>query len=838
MVLSRRDLMQGAAAGGLLLGFPGLAAPFEASAAPAARPLLDRVGEVCARLAPKGWRSLLLAVSRGTLDIGAPDLAEALARPIADLDRTVPGFADFAPGLAVRGIEPGSPARSLLYHALASAEVLTDGEGRSLGAFPALAEIEAVEDYVYGVRPPTLDRLREIAGDNALGVVVLAVDYRAATGSVHGRHADLCFSRTGIARMGTVDPFYDARARQFTPADPKRPFVFRTVPQRFAPYIAMQVTGADSRLFGPRDTVSGDDERSFWVPLHKLFGGPECIEGLDLSVTLGSHLVNEKLKHMHLFLREQGYPTDWTGKALEQYPFVIRGERIASLLPPPRHGSGVLGPRPAPFANRARFRDQWLSFNVSSDLVGDPGILYFSSVQLIPGSLETEPTYLEGTAPDNDRRAPEYVNIRHRLNPDGSLDDLNLDPDMDRIIREGGYRAQHYIDFAGDGSVAVRCPQLEAEIDTFKPAFCSVAPPDFFPLVNQRDLVAWWREKVPAAVRAALWAVPPRPLSEFRFAGDIRLPSGFDIYDDTLTAVVGQPAPGEPVPRQLDADARGRYSGLPDSAAGVTDPGWEVSQGLVYNEPGLPLQRYMQSYSLGTPFLEDVKLCAALGSYWPAAAPDGTRTFTPLKDAPGFPYPWPTVVPLTDAEIGMEPVPGLGHVPWDGIRGPRLETVGGREAVVYQDIDRADYITTMDRLSAHLTARVDLAETKARVLAMESVYWSLGIHDPEFVTRFGDRAVIEILKAKSAWAVLSFRTAGPADPDLVAAQQATGGRLTGPHRYRVVIYRPGAETRHPTDIQKVVVQIEERVLAFTDGAAVLLSRDGGPWRLDRSMPTS
>ncbi|MBT2541080.1 twin-arginine translocation signal domain-containing protein [Streptomyces sp. ISL-44] len=492
MVLSRRDLMQGAAAGGLLLGFPGLAAPFEASAAPAARPLLDRVGEVCARLAPKGWGSLLLAVSRGTLDIGAPDLAEALARPIADLDRTVPGFADFAPGPAARGIEPGSPARSLLYHALASAEVLTDGEGRSLGAFPTLAEIEAVEDYVYGVRPPTLDRLREIAGDNALGVVVFAVDYRAATGSVHGRHADLCFSRTGIARMGTVDPFYDARARQFTPADPKRPFVFRTVPQRFAPYIAMQVTGADGRLFGPRDTVSGDDERSFWVPLHKLFDGPECIEGLDLSVTLGSHLVNEKLKHMHLFLREQGYPTDWTGKALEQYPFVIRGERIASLLPPPRHGSGVLGPRPAPFANRARFRDQWLSFNVSSDLVGDPGILYFSSVQLIPGSLETEPTYLEGTAPDNDRRAPEYVNIRHRLNPDGSLDDLNLDPDMDRIIREGGYRAQHYIDFAGDGSVAVRCPQLEAEIDTFKPAFCSVAPPDFFPLVNQRGLVAWW----------------------------------------------------------------------------------------------------------------------------------------------------------------------------------------------------------------------------------------------------------------------------------------------------------------------------------------------------------
>ncbi|MFF2129349.1 twin-arginine translocation signal domain-containing protein [Streptomyces olivochromogenes] len=838
MELSRRDLMKGAAAGGLLLGFPGLTVQYEAMASPPSRPLAEAVAAACARLADQGWRTLLRTVTRGVLDIGAPDLAAELAKPIPALDRTVPGFGDFAPSLPARGIEPGNPARSLLYHALAAAAVLTDGRGRTLGAFPTLAEIEAVENYVYGVHPPTLDRLREIAGDNPLGVVVFALDYRDATGSVHGRHADLCFSRTGITRTGTTGPSYDARGRQFAALDPKQPFVFHTVPQRFAPYLAMQVTGADSRRFGPRNVVSGDEERTFWVPLHKLFPGRECVAGLDLSLSLDSRMVNEKLKRMHLYLREQGYPTEWTGKDLDAFPFTIRDDKIAALLPAQQaHGSGVLAPQPHAFADRARFAGKWLTFDVSSDLVQDPGILYFSSVQLIPGAVETEPTYAQGAVPDNDRRSPEYVNIRHRLHDDGRLEDLNLNPDMETIIRKGGYRAQHWIDFAGDGFVSVQCPQLAAEIDTFKPAYCSVAPPDFFPDVSQHDLTVWWRTSVPEETRDALWALPPRPLSEFRFAGDITLPKGFDIYDDTVTAVVGQPAPGDPVARPLPDDARGRYSGLPDAAAGVTDPGWEVSQGLVYNEPGAPLQRYMQAYSLGTPFLEDAKLCAALGSYWPAVAPDATRTFTPLKHASGFPYPWPTIVPLTDAEIGMEEVRGLGRLPWDGIRGPEVRTVGGRAVVAYQDIDRADYITTQDRLTAYLTARVDLAETKARVLAMSAVYWSLGIHDPEFVTRFGDRAVIEILKAKSAWAVLSFTAVEAGDAGLAEAERSAGGRLAGPRRYRFRVYRPGAESRDPGSIQKVLVEIAEDVAAYTDGRTVLLRRDQGPWTRDTSVPT-
>lgn len=57
MVLSRRDLMKGAAAGGLLLGFPGLAVQYQAMASPPSRPLAEAVSDACARLADQGWRT-------------------------------------------------------------------------------------------------------------------------------------------------------------------------------------------------------------------------------------------------------------------------------------------------------------------------------------------------------------------------------------------------------------------------------------------------------------------------------------------------------------------------------------------------------------------------------------------------------------------------------------------------------------------------------------------------------------------------------------------------------------------------------------------------------------
>ena len=103
-----------------------------------------------------------------------------LSQPLSQIDRTIPGFEDFALE-GTRGIEPGSPARSLLFHALASPNVFRDGAGNDLSAFPTPAEIEAVENYVYGVKPPSLDDLQAQADDRPLAVVVFALEYRTGT---------------------------------------------------------------------------------------------------------------------------------------------------------------------------------------------------------------------------------------------------------------------------------------------------------------------------------------------------------------------------------------------------------------------------------------------------------------------------------------------------------------------------------------------------------------------------------------------------------------------------------------------------------------------------------
>ena len=122
--------------------------------------LIDEVQDVCRRLAPHGWVDLL---AEHGLDITAPDLAEELARELPDIRRDLPGFEDFAME-GRRGIEPGFPARSLLYHALASPNVLRDAAKESVGAFPTLAEIDVVENYVFGAKPPTLQEMQERVG--------------------------------------------------------------------------------------------------------------------------------------------------------------------------------------------------------------------------------------------------------------------------------------------------------------------------------------------------------------------------------------------------------------------------------------------------------------------------------------------------------------------------------------------------------------------------------------------------------------------------------------------------------------------------------------------------
>ena len=171
--------------------------------------LIDDVRAICDRLAPKGWAQLL---AHHGLDITSADLKSELDRVLPNIDRHAAGFEDFA-FEGKKGIEPGHPARSLLYHALASTNVIKKVDGSFLSAFPTLAEISTVENYVFGAKPPTLKELRTRVNNLPLSVVVFAYEYRPATQTCHKKHADLVFSRTGVARVGTAKPIYEGSRR-------------------------------------------------------------------------------------------------------------------------------------------------------------------------------------------------------------------------------------------------------------------------------------------------------------------------------------------------------------------------------------------------------------------------------------------------------------------------------------------------------------------------------------------------------------------------------------------------------------------------------------------------
>ena len=122
-------------------------------------PLIDEVQVVCRRLARHGWADLILSVTGGQLDLTAPNLARELAKNLSAIKRESAGFEDFA-AEGHRGIEPGVPSSSLLFHALASPAVVQGAGGKPLTDFPTPTELEVIENYVYGVTPPTLAELR------------------------------------------------------------------------------------------------------------------------------------------------------------------------------------------------------------------------------------------------------------------------------------------------------------------------------------------------------------------------------------------------------------------------------------------------------------------------------------------------------------------------------------------------------------------------------------------------------------------------------------------------------------------------------------------------------
>lgn len=795
--------------------------------------LLEKIRRACDRLGPLGWRELLL---KHGLDIASKNLEQELAKSLT-VDRTVEGFEDFA-ACGACGVEPGRPAYSLLYHAFASSRVQYGVDGKKLTAFPSPTEIEAVEDYVYSVRLPSLEDLRVYVGGAPLAIAVFAYEYRPAVSTVHKKHADMCYARTGVARVGTAPHAYRPDERGYLPTEPNSNII-RVQPCRYAAFIAAQLTGKPED-FGPlrfqavpvvpgagQSSTMGDSTRKFWVPLHKLFSGSHCIRGVELNVSISAHHFNQKLRKVHRALAGQGYDTGWHEPALSQSPFIYSqyaGMRLASFSTDANDGRNLLVPSPRrSLVELAKAPDgRTVTLNVP------------------PKNSPLKSSLLISSHPSGARSAPEYVHVRHRYNPNspGGIDNLNLQPNVAKIVSAGNYTSVHYLDFTADGWIEVSCPELRLELPQSLPAYSMVAPPDFFPQVDQLELIQWWEQSAPPELGAEIWPKnpgKPLPLCDMRYPANLsyRMAAGasvddnapdfdnadndhyiFDANDTTITAIVASCGAGAGPSGPIRPQSRPRRTSmLPDGAAGIFAPGWDTSIDRTEekdpNDNGSAIAAgttFLTTYGLGSPFPEDAKLCAALSSFWPAAAPDITRAFEPNAK-------YATATPLTDEILGLTP----NSVPWDGTP-PRQLSQQYPGEIEYFGIDYGDYVQVSldNRFDCRVIAETDAMEYVARTLVMARVFEAVGAKETS---------------TKREWAVFSFRIADAADPDLTKAQGTTGQKLGARYAYRFELYRPEGTRTHPQAFNKKLVKFAYMYTFFADPSMILtnfVDKDNGP----------
>ncbi len=641
--------------------------------------LKDQIFSLCNKLAENGWRDMILSVTNNELDIkqdSAEKLKEALLKPIT-IDRTFSGFEDYRLD-GNQGIAPLSFSKSLIYHALASPDVA----GPNLTYYPSLEELDLVENFIHsnGIKKEAdsnnLAKLKAIHGTK-LVVAVFAYQYRTWEGSSHRVHADMNYSRTGISRIGNSEAFYDAKRRSFWVGD--NDGEINTLPCKYGAFLAIHDTVRNlSTSFNVMDKESADDNLTVLVPIQKLFSGGECLTDLpELKLQFEAFHRNEKLKRVHQRGLPNFIPIDEQRYDINAFPFVIDDNTKPGFLCTHLSliGSTIVKPTKGKIVEPAIQGNNYVAFKVPRI---DSDNRFNSSYQILAKSRA--------------RKSPEYVNIRQTLpngitinNPTTDIIDINnLNADnFNQMLNNGGYNTVHFIDKTSDGFVKI---QEFSGLKSFA-AYSLIAAIDFFPLVNQREINKWhsFPEKDP---QRQFNQGGPLPLSSGRIKANINYPQFQSDTTRTHTVVLSSSRAKDKNDDLVEKD-NDSLSYLPDGASSIYQPGWDISMDV---ENGVP---FNAAYGLGSPFPEDAKLCAALNSFWPAAAPDASRTFFASETFSSFPK-QPTAIPLTDEELGVYPKEAqrIGITSkrgWDGEYGPFLETTGNGEFVNYADIARSDY---------------------------------------------------------------------------------------------------------------------------------------------------
>jgi hypothetical protein len=267
-------------------------------------------------------------------------------------------------------------------------------------------------------------------------------------------------------------------------------------------------------------------------------------------------------------------------------------------------------------------------------------------------------------------------------------------------------------------------------------AYSIVAQPDFFPLVKQKDLMEWWENSAPAEIKDNLWPYQnaPFPLNDERTPVNITLTgAGFDSTDRTMTAIVGLPRP-RGTPGRIRPTLVARESALAFRSTGLFFPGWDCSKDFNRDDRSPNGVLHLAHYGLGSPFAEDTMICAAHGSFWPAASPDTTRFFAPGR--------YPSVTPIFDSDAG-----------WDGVPLPKRRD----KHLEYKTLVYTDYVQLAfeGKLKYGHFAQVDLNQYVVRTLSLARVFQVLG----------ADAA------ARVRWSIVEFRSATPQEIESVAPHQ-------------------------------------------------------------------
>lgn len=682
--------------------------------APASKALQSDFNELVKWMSGNGWTAYL----KDTLGVNFALTGDALrAELVKDLDAArlkklmdTPdaGFDDFA---GTHMIKPGFPAFSLLYHALASPRVRPS----DVKAYPGLDQLDTLENYIYSlVEWEHLKSIYQVNANSDLVLAVFAYEYRPAFKTPHHEHADLVFSRTGVARVGQHDYHFDRTNRCFT-SEPNEGIPVEhcaVVPARYGLFLAKRVKSDQVNLmttgiYKPGDKFDDHDDhnRMFLQPIRKVFHNDSLFGDarLNFSESHRSEKLAKLVEHTDLKFYKDLKPTVRTSQHL-----IIQDPKVTHV-----RSTFLVVSKPDPLIRLSKEGGKPVYFLVPAMIPGEDGYSknrYFTSyntqeVQDVELLVPTPEGYHKIPNQYNEPRTqPLFLNITHELDTliANGYREVPKDDTFHKRLDDGMFYAPLFEDSICEGvvnaQIVVQGAALSGVPKEVVPAFSIVTAPDFFPQVDNFDLMAFDVAPGTSVNISNFYEGGLASLATCRLSPNPELLSIVDLAD-TYTAVLShQSKAGTP------AAQTGRFKNpslpkgymvsgfLPDVASSVFAPGWDITYSA--DKKG-STDVYLSTEGLGSPFVEDMKLCAAANGMWPASSPDAARTYQGSLD------PWSrnaTAIPLLDDELGFHKnspaglMMGKETFGWDGVQGPFLELLNGKWKINFADIGKADVV--------------------------------------------------------------------------------------------------------------------------------------------------